>query len=77
MKFKIRQKGQNSKRDFSLIKLLKSPAIMASGNSTIILPSDRNEFCDRLKLILQEKQARNNSVIINEIIIAIVDKLLE
>ena len=31
MKFKIRQKGQNSKRDFSLIKLLKSPAIMASG----------------------------------------------
>ena len=51
---------------------------MASGVSkTIILSSDPNELCDRLKLLLQEKHAGNNSDIINDEIVAIVDKLLE
>ena len=59
-----------------MIKLLKSPAIMASGISIIFLPSDPNEFCDRLKLLLQEKQAGNNSDIINHEIVASVDKQL-
>ena len=50
---------------------------MASGVSrTLFLPSNANEFCDRLKLFLKEKQAGNNSVLINEEIIAIVVKLL-
>ena len=35
------------------------------------------KLCDRLKLLLQEKHAGNNSDIINEEIVAIVDKLLE
>ena len=61
-----------------MIRLLDQPAIMASGISkTIILSSDPNELCDRLKLLLQEKHAGNNSDIINDEIVAIVDKLLE
>ena len=51
---------------------------MASGISrTIILSSNPNELCDRLRLLLQEEQAGNNSDLINDEIVAIVDKLLE
>ena len=51
---------------------------MASGISkTIILSSDPNELCDRLRLLLQEKHAGNNSDIIDEEIMAMVDKLSE
>ena len=53
IKFNIKQKGRKSNRDKPLTKLLKSPAIMASGFSTKFLPSDANEKCDRLKLLLQ------------------------
>ena len=78
MNFNIRQKGMKSDRDKSIVRLLRSPAIMASGVSkTIFLSSDPNELCDRLKLLLQEKHAGNNSDIINEEIFAIIDKLLE
>ena len=78
MKFDIEKKGRKSGRDKGFIRLLKSPAIMASGISkTIFLSSNANELCDRLKLLLQEKHAGNNSNIINEEIAAIVDKLLE
>ena len=52
--------------------------VSASGISkTIFLSSDPNELCDRLKLLLQEKQARNNSDIFNDEIAVIFDKLLE
>ena len=52
--------------------------VSASGVSkTIFLPSDPNELCDRLKLLLQEKDAGNNSDIINDEIVVIIDKLLE
>ena len=52
--------------------------VSASGASkTKFLSSDPDELCDRLKLLLQEKQAGNNSDIINQEIVAIVDKLLE
>ena len=50
---------------------------MTSGISTIFLPENHNERCDRLKLLLQEKQAGNNSNITNEKTVAIIDKLLE
>ena len=51
---------------------------MASGVSkTIFLPYDPDELCDRLKLLLQEKQAANNSDTIIQEIVAVVDKLLE
>ena len=78
MNFNIREKGNKSNRDKSIKRLLESPAIMASGVSkTIFLSSDPNELCDRLKLLLQEKHAGNNSDLINDEIVAIVDKLLE
>ena len=78
MHFDLKAQGNKSTRDRTLIKLLKSPAITASGVSNIIfLSSDADELCNRLKLMLQEKQAGNNSDIINQEIVAIVDKLLE
>ena len=78
MHFDERRQGRKSTRDRTLIKLLKSPAIMASGVSkTIFLSSDGDELCNRLKLLLQEKQAGNNSDKINQKIVAIIDNLLE
>ena len=78
MHFDERRVSNKSTRDKTLKKLLNSPAIMASVISkTIILSSDPNELCDRLRLLLQEKHAGNNSDIINDEIVAIVDKLLE
>ena len=78
MNYDTKSTGRPSMRHTSIIKILESPAIMASGISkTIIISSDPNELCDRLKLLLQEKHAGNNSEIINEEIVVIVDKLLE
>ena len=48
---------------------------MASGISTTFLPGNPNELCGSLKLLLREKQAGNNSDIINEEINAIADEL--
>ena len=69
--------GKKSDRDISRIRLLKSPAIMASGISTILSLENPNERCDRLKLFSEEKQAGKNSDIITEEIIAIADKIFE
>ena len=80
MIFDTKAQGNNSTRDRTLIKLLKSPGLMDSASvvsKTIFLSSHPDEFCDRLKLLLQEKQAGINSDIFNEEIVAIVDKLLE
>ena len=78
MNYDTKSTGRPSTRHTSIIKILESPAIMASGFSkTIILSSDPNELCDRLKLLLQEKHGGNNSNLIDEEIVAIVDKILE
>ena len=80
MNFDTKVLGNKSTRDRMRIKLLNSPGLIVSASGvskTIFLSSDPNELCDRLKLLLQEKQAGNNSDINNEKIIAIVDKLLE
>ena len=51
---------------------------MACGISkSIILSSDPNELCDRLKLLLEKKHGGNNSDLIDEEIVALFDKLLE
>ena len=71
--FDERAQGNKSVRDRFLIKLDKSPAIMASGISTTFLSSDHNELCDRLKILIQEKQAGNNSHTINDEMVAKVD----
>ena len=76
MHFDQKAVGKKSVRDRTLIKLPKSRAFMASGVTTIFL-SENAELCDRLKLLLQEKHAGNNSDIIKDEILAIVDKLLE
>ena len=78
LNYDTKSTGRPSIRHNSIIKILDSPAIMASGFSkTIILSSDPNELCDRLKLLLQEKHGGNNSSLIDEEIVAIVDNLLE
>ena len=80
MHFDERRVGNKSIRDRKLIKSLNSPGlkVSASGISRkIFLSFDPNELCDRLKLLLQEKQARNISDIINDEIVVIIDKLLE
>ena len=78
MNYDTKSSGRPSTRHTSIIKILESPAVLASGFSkTIILSSDPDELCNRLKLLLQEKNAGNNSDIINKEVIAIVDKLLE
>ena len=78
MKYDIKSTGRPSVRHNSMVKLLDQPAIITSGFSkTIFLSSDPNELCDRIKLLLQEKHGSNNSNLIDEEIVAIVDKLLE
>ena len=75
-------------RDKTLIRLHKSSAIIAGflkkklfskpiESETRILSSHPKELCDRLKLLLQKKQARNISYIMIEETVAIRDKLLE
>ena len=76
MNFDQKAAGNKFIRGRKLIKLLNSPGLIfsASGVSkTIFLSSNPNELCDRLKLLLQEKQAGNNSDIINEKIVVIID----
>ena len=78
MNYNINSTGRPGVRHSSMIRLLDQPDIKAPGFSkTIILSSDPDELCDRLKLLLEEKQAGNNSDIISDEIVAIVDKLLE
>ena len=80
MHFDPKAPGNKSIRDRKLIKLLNTPGLMVSASGiskTIFLSSDPDELCERLKLLLQEKHAGNNSDIINEEIVFIVDKLFE
>ena len=80
MHFDLNAPGNKSTRDRKLIKLLNSPGLLVSASGvskTIFLSSDPDELCDRLKLLLQEKHAGNNSDIIDQEIVAIVEKLLE
>ena len=80
MHFDEKHVGNKSTRDRTLINLVKSPGLMVSASGvskTIFSSSDPDELCNRLKLLLQEKLAGNNSDKINDEIVAIVDKLLE
>ena len=78
MYFVVKAPGNKSTRYRTLIKILKLPAILASGTSnTIFLSFDPDKICDRITLLLQERHAGNISDIINEEIFAIVHKLLE
>ena len=65
MHFDEKASGFKSKRDTSLLGLLKFPAIMISASeassSTRFFPSNPNELCERFGLKLQGKQARYDS----------------
>ena len=79
MNFDLKAQNLKYTRDRFLIKLLKSSVLMVSASGvskTIFSSSDPDESCNRLKLLLQEKHAGNNSDINNDEIVAIVDKLL-
>ena len=76
MYFDVKATGNKSTRDGSLINLSKSPATMLSGISTTFSPENPNELCDGLKILLQEREAGNNSDLNNEEILAIFVKLL-
>ena len=77
MYFDAKAPCDKSTRVRILVKMLKSPAPLASGVSTKILLVCPYKLCDRLKLWLQEQQAGKIPDLINEEIVAIVDKLLE
>ena len=80
MNFDLNAVGKKSIRERSLIELLKSPGLIVSASGvskTIFLSSVPDDFCNRLKLLIQEKHTGNNSDIINQEIVAKVDKLLE
>ena len=53
MKCNIKQKGRESNRERTFMKLPYFPAIMVSGRSTILLPKNPHELCDRLRLLEQ------------------------
>ena len=76
----LKAQGNKSTRGRTPIKVHKSPGLMVSASGvsiTIFSSSDPNELPDRLKLLLEEKQAVKNSDTINHDIIPIVDNLLE
>ena len=50
----------------TFVSLPKSSVITASGISTLFSTKSARELCERLKLLLQEKQTENKSDIINE-----------
>ena len=80
MHFDPKASGNKSTRYRKLIKLLNSPSLIVSASGfskTIVLSSNPNELCDRLKFLLQEKHAGNISDVINQEIVVIIDKLLE
>ena len=77
MNFDLKALGNKSTRDRTLIKLLKSPGLIVSASGVLktkFLSSDPIELCERLKLLLQKIYVGKKSDIINEEIVAIVDK---
>ena len=85
MNFDERVLGNKTNRDNFLIRLLKLPAIIASGVAPRSLreakpkwlSSDLNELCDTINLSLQEKQAGNVSDTSKKEVIAMADKVLQ
>ena len=77
MYFDIKALGNKNTREKISVRLPQSPSIMASSFSSIFLSEKANEHYDRIKLLLQQKQAGNNSKLINEEIVVVADKLLQ
>lgn len=78
MHFNTKTTGKST-RDKTLINnYYNKRAILASGLQKVIFLSENpNELCDRLHLIIQEKQGGNDTNRFDNEIVAIIDKLLE
>ena len=80
MNFDVKAMGNKSTWDRILLNLLKLPSLMISASSISnkrILPANLVELCDRLKILLQDKQAEKKWVLINEEKFVIFYKFLE
>ena len=80
MKYDIEAIGKKSTRERTLLKIPKSPGLSvfpSSVSKTIFLSSGLDELCDKINLFLPENQAGNNSDLINDEVVAIVDNLLD
>ena len=80
MYFDVTSPCNKPTRDRIPIKIFKAPSLKKSASGIPVetfLLSDLDELCDRLKLLLEEKQAGNNSYLINEEIVVILDNMLE
>ena len=77
LSFNDKASGIKNTRDKSLIRLLRSAAIMDFWDFTNFSPENSWSFCDTLKILVQVKQAGNNSNTIDREKVAISDKLLE
>ena len=83
MNFDEKALGKKSTRDKTLIRLLDSPFIMAKSLQKESFSYTRwpsynyNEFCDRLKLFLQDKKARTKSILTDEKNVSLAGNLLE
>ena len=80
MYFDVKAQNKKSTRNQTYIKMFKLPSVMVSASGvpkTRFFSSDSIELCDRLKLLLQEKQAGKHSDTTNKKIVAIVDIFLE
>ena len=65
MNYDIKSTGRPGTRHNSMIRLLEQPNIMASRFSkTIIISSDPEELCDRLKLLLQKKMLETIQILL-------------
>ena len=78
MHFDLHANGKTS-RDKNLAKnYYNKRALLASSDQEVIFLSDNpNEICDRLHLIIQEKQARNDTTRFDNELVAKIDKILE
>ena len=78
MLFDIHTKGKSFSDKNLIENYFKKSALLASGIQEIVfLPENSNELCTRLRLIISEKRAGNDTNKFDSEIIAIFDKLLE
>ena len=79
MNYNINYGDKKSIRYYFIKDLYSDYQQLGSGlrSCTIFFPSDPDELVGQLKLLYFEKVGRNDSFLLNEEIIAIVDKLLE
>ena len=71
MHFDIHEERAKSSRDRTLVNNYYKKSILAFGLKTNFLSENPDELCDKLKLLLQEKQTRINSNIIIQEMVAI------